>query len=168
MKKLTVAILLVLSLTMSLFLGSCAEPEVKTTVHLTIVAGTETVFDKDVTVKTAADNTNGPSVLDVLHYVMDNEDLDMALSSAGNTLEKAGIYYACDYEEVTYYWAFDINDKAPDAGKADTNYLKEGDTVTYNFMALVLVGENTTEEEPYDNETRVFEDDLPGAGDAEE
>ncbi len=167
MKKFVVALLLLLSITTCFVLGSCAEADVKTTVHLTLKAGTITLYDKDVTVSTAADNTNGPSVLDVLHTIMDNENIQLTFNASGNTLEKAGFYYATDYEDVTYYWSFTINGEEPEAGKADTNYLKAEDKVVYSFVAMTSDANGKVTVSDYDNSTNVFEEILYNAADTE-
>ncbi len=156
MKKITVAALL-LSICFCFVLGSCAAADIKTKVHLTIRAGDYTLFNQDVTVKTAADNTNGPSVLDVLHTVMDENNVPLELD--GNILKKLGLYYETDYEGATYYWSFTINGEEPKAGKSDTNYLKEGDVVVYRFVTMTGSG-TTTQVSEYDSSTGVFEEIL--------
>lgn len=154
MKKRSLVAILLLAVMVVLSMSSCAEQDVKTTVNLTIKAGYE-LYKNDVTVSTAADNTNGPSVLNVLHTIMDNEDVKLEFDK-NNRLIKMGNYYETDYNGVSYFWEFKINGEVPKSGTAETNYVKAGDKIEYNLMAMIS-NDNVV---PYDNSTNVFEDIL--------
>ncbi len=155
MKKLLIAVLLLLSVTASLVLGSCAASDVKTTVHLTIIAGEFTIFDRDVDIKTSEDSTEGPSVIDLLYAVIEQDRAAITLTEDESTVSMMAIYPTADVDGVTYFWSFKINDKDV-AGNENENFLKAGDKVVYRFMMLNDRGDPV----PYDNSTNVFEKEL--------
>lgn len=159
MKKRSIIAVLLLSAMVILSMSSCAEPDVKTTVHLTITVGTK-LIDEDVTVSTSADNKNGPSVIDVLHYMVDNKNTPLEFNDKNNTLIRLGNYYSTDYDNVTYLWTYTINGVEPKEGKADTNYVKEGDKIEYSFMAMTETTPGSYEYKPYDTSTGIFEEIL--------
>ncbi len=185
MKKISVSLLLLLAILSALVLGSCAgaEEKVNTTVHVKIEAGSVVYVDKDITLKTSADDENGPSVSDAIKYLIDNEDLTIELDKQGVSLMRVGDYFDTTYEvkpeedgkkpyTITYYWDYTVNGAAPSAGKADTNYLKDNDTLVYSFTAMVPNPDKKDEfiTSPYDNESKVFEEILKESeetGDAE-
>ncbi len=155
MKKILIALLVLLSVMTSLVLGSCSSSDVKTKVHLTIVAGEFTIFDKDVTVKTSADNTNGPSVIDLLYAVIEQDRAAITISEDESTVDMIAVYPTAEVDGVEYLWTFKINNKDV-AGNENENFLKDGDKVVYRFMMLNDRGDPVA----YDNSTNVFEKDL--------
>ncbi len=161
MKRITIAVLLLMAILSSFVFSSCVAADVKHTVHLTIKSGTYTLYDKDVTVSVPADSENGPSVLDILNYLIDHEGTPITMDNAGTSVSKIGLYYNTDYQGVTYYWSFKINGAEPKAGKADTNYVVDGDTIEYSFVAMTMEGKifKVTD---YDNTTGIFESVLSG------
>ena len=160
MKKILVSLFLILTFTAGLLLGSCAEPQVKTTVTLTIKVG-EHVFvnAESVTVSTAPDNANGPSVLDVIKAYMDaHTNINVQISET--SLTRFGMYYETTYKDVDYYWQYTINGEEPEGGKASTNYVKSDDVVEYRLVAMVSTENGKVVVSDYDTESGVFENDL--------
>ncbi len=160
MKKIITALLLIASLLTSLLLGSCATPEVKTKVHVKFVVGGQTyIIDKDVEVKSAGDSTEGPTVVDLIKTLMDNEDVKIELNESGARvqLKRFGAYYETTHEGIRYFWSYTLN--GDETGAADSTYLKEGDTVQYVFMTTAPDPENPDKAitKEYDN---IGEDDL--------
>ena len=81
MKKFTVALALVLAMLSALVLGSCAEPDIKTKVNIKIVVGGNQLASKEITVKTSADNKEGPTVIDAVKVIMDSTDAKIELDA---------------------------------------------------------------------------------------
>ena len=161
MKKIIVALLLILSLTTCLILGSCAEPDVKTTVKLTIKAGKYTFLNEQaITVKTSPDNTNGPSVLDVIKAYMEDDNTTVDVRVSDTSLTRFGYYFETTYNDVDYYWSFTINGKEPKSGKANTNYVKADDVIVYTLVAMSFDENGKIVVSEYDTDWRIFEEEL--------
>lgn len=163
MKKFTVALALVLAMLSAFVLGSCAEPDVKTKVNIKIVVGGLQLDSKEITVKTSADNKEGPTVLDAVKVIMDSTDAKIELDAKGTALARYGAYYETKYKDVTYFWNCAVNDK--DASGAD--HIKEGDSIVYTFMMLVPDGTDDkgnpkVKTEEYDLNNDVFVNELAG------
>ena len=116
---------------------SCAEAEKKVTVTLEFKGGicskNANLFKFPITLKVSADDENGPSVLDVLHKFQDDNDVELKFENDVTLISYAGLEKG-DKEDKTYMWEFLINGESPKAGKADTNYVKDGDVITYQFI----------------------------------
>lgn len=162
MKKLTVALALLLAMLSVFVLGSCAEPDVKTKVNIKFVVGDQELYAGDVTVKSSPDSTTGPAVIDAVKTLMDSSDYVIELDSKTNALAKFGMYYETTYDGVTYAWSLTVNEK--DASTADT-YLKDGDQIVYTFMMMVPDGNGSVKYEPVDPNNNVFLDELAGNDD---
>ncbi len=159
MKKIVVAVMLLLSVVSCCLLVSCGgEDGVKTTVHLSFRSGIYNLYDKDVEVATKADSENGPSVLDLLYTVIDEQNVPVTLN-ADNNVEKVGLFFATSYEGIDYYWTFTVNGKEV-GGSLDTIYLKAGDKVAYNFVELTEDEEGKINIADYNCDSGVFEDKL--------
>ncbi len=168
MKKIVVALFLLLSLTTGFILGSCAEPDVKTTVKLTIKAGAYTFLNEQpITVLTSQDNTNGPSVLDVVKAYMEDDDTTVDVRVSDTSLTHFGMYYETSYNQVDYYWSFTVNGNEPKSGKANSNYVKDGDVIVYTLVAMSFDEKGKIVVSEYDNETGVFENALAEGTDDE-
>lgn len=159
-KKIIIAVFLMLSLTVSFILGSCADPDVKTAVTLTVKAG-DFVFvnHETVTVSTASDNTNGPSVLDVIKTYIDGHP-DTNIQINDTSLLRFGMYYETTYKDVTYYWSYTVNGNEPTSGKANSNYVKAGDEIVYSLVAMTTNTAGDSVVSDYDTDSRIFEDEL--------
>lgn len=163
MKKFTVALALVLAMLSAFVLGSCAEPDVKTKVNVKVVVGGVELYSDDVTVKTSADNTEGPTVIDAIKVIMDSTDAKIELDSKGTALARYGAYYETKYKDVTYFWNCIVNEK--DA--SGTDHIKEGDSIVYTFMMMVPDGTDAqgnpkVKTEEYDILNDVFVNELAG------
>jgi hypothetical protein len=160
MKKILVSLFLILTLTASLLLGSCAEPQVKTTVTLTVKVGEYTLVNAEsITVSTAPDNANGPSVLDVIKAYMDaHTNINVQISET--SLTRFAMYYETTYKDVDYYWSYTINGEEPESGKASTNYVKADDVVEYRLVAMTSTEDGKVVVSDYDTESGVFEEEL--------
>ena len=88
MKKFTVALALVLAMLSAFVLGSCAEPDIKTKVNIKIVVGGNQLASKEITVKTSADNKEGPTVIDAVKVIMDSTDAKIELDAKGTALAR--------------------------------------------------------------------------------
>jgi hypothetical protein len=157
MKRILIAVLLLASLTGCLFLGSCAESDVKTTVHLKIIAGDDyyTIFNSDVAIKTSADAETAPTVIDLLYAAIEQYRSDITISEDETTVDMIAVYPTADVEGVTYFWTFQINGKDA-VGNENENFLQEGDQVVYRFKMLNERGDAVN----YDNTLNVFEKNL--------
>ena len=163
MKKFTVALALVLAMLSAFVLGSCAEPDVKTKVNVKIIVGGVQLYGEDVTVKTSADNTAGPTVIDAIKVIMDTSNAVIELDSKGTALAKFGAYYETKYKDVTYFWNCVLNEK--DASGSDS--IKEGDQIVYTFMMMTPDGTDASgnpkvKTEEYDITNDVFVNELSG------
>lgn len=163
MKKITVALALILTMLSVVVLGSCAEPDVKTKVNVKVVVGGIELTSQEVTVKTSADSTVDPTVIDAIKVLMDTTDLVIELDSKGTSLAKFGIYYETKYNDVSYFWNCAVNDK--DASGTDS--IKEGDSIVYTFMMMVpdgtdAAGNPKVSTEEYDFTDDVFANELAG------
>jgi hypothetical protein len=160
MKKILVSLFLILTLTAGLLLGSCAEPQVKTTVTLTVKVGEYTLVNAEsITVSTAPDNANGPSVLDVVKAYMDaHTNINIQISET--SLTRFTMYYETTYQDIDYYWQYTINGEEPEGGKASTNYVKADDLVEYRLVAMSTDANGKVVVSDYDTESNIFEEEL--------
>ncbi len=163
MKK--IAAILLLAILATFVLGSCAEPDLKTDVHITVNVGSEKLVDKDLTVRTRAEVKEGASVLNLLETLIDkSDDITVELDENGTALYKVGKYYETESEEkdATYYWSLKINDKEESASKISKTYLKSGDKVEFTFIMMIPTGEVNErgealyEHKPFEAEYDVF------------
>ena len=163
MKKLTVALALLLAMLSVFVLGSCAEPDVKTKVNIKFVVGDQELYAGDVTVKSSPDSTTGPAVIDAVKTLMDSSDYVIELDSKTNALAKFGMYYETTYDGVIYMWVLTVNEK--DASSTET-YLKEGDQIVYTFV-MNTPDENGSykDTQPVDPNNNIFLDGLAGNDD---
>jgi hypothetical protein len=105
---------------------------------------------------TSADDTNGPTVIDLLYAIIEQDRATVTISEDGTTVDMIAIYpNNTVVEGVDYFWTFQINGKDV-AGNENENFLKEGDTVVYSFKTLNERGDAIA----YDNSTNIFEKNL--------
>ncbi|MBQ4065325.1 MAG: hypothetical protein IJD10_04435 [Clostridia bacterium] len=158
MKKILAILLALITVTSCCLLASCEDEDVaKTTLHVSFRSGIYDLYDKDVEVA-PSNAEKGPSLLDLLYTIIDDLKVPVTLD-ADNNVEKVGLFYATDYEGITYYWTFTVNGKEV-GGESGEIYLKAGDKVAYNFVQMTVDEEEKIHIDDYDCNSGVFEDKL--------
>lgn len=136
--KITRVIALSLALIISAFaFVSCGEkapeaPEINVTVQIRTGETDDTMILND-PVKVQVEN---PTVIDALVAASIQYDIDYNLSDDGKSIKDILTYREEMVDDTIYYWFYEINGKEPTSGTASTNFIADGDTITYKYVSM--------------------------------
>ena len=136
--KITRVIALSLALIISAFaFVSCGEkapeaPEINVTVQIR-TGETDDTMILNSPVKVQAEN---PTVIDALVAASIQYDIDYNLSDDGKSIKDILTYREEMVDDTIYYWFYEINGKEPTSGTASTNFIADGDTITYKYVSM--------------------------------
>ncbi len=111
---------------------SCVTDADEIAVTLSIRAGDEKIFNTKINIVPTNDDGTC-SVIDVVNNAIALYEVDIKLDTSGNSITKIKNYDSTSIDGIEYYWMYKINDVEPTTGKANTNYVKDGDTIEYLF-----------------------------------
>lgn len=136
--KITRVIALSLALIISAFaFVSCGEkapeaPEINVTVQIR-TGETDDTMILNSPVKVQVEN---PTVIDALVAASIQYDIDYNLSDDGKSIKDILTYREEMVDDTIYYWFYEINGKEPTSGTASTNFIADGDTITYKYVSM--------------------------------
>ena len=137
--------------------SSCVTDSSEIGIQLVIRAGDERIFNTNVKLQpTKEDGTC--SVIDVINNAIAIYEVDVKLDSTASFISKIKNYGETSIEGIEYYWMYTINGTEPTSGRADSNFVKDGDTVEYLFY-YTDPGSNppaTMKTGPYKSEWELF------------
>lgn len=136
MKKLNCALILALIVIMAVLAGSFSscntgtaetETDASYVINVKVVYGDEVIVDYPATLHYLADGE--PTVIKAVARVLSAFEVPYTLSEDEMSLYSVGEYAETD----TGFWAWQVNGKEQEEGKAGMYVLKDGDSVYYYF-----------------------------------
>ncbi len=118
--------------------GCGSANEEKVTINVTVSAVTEegAVFGP-VTVAVPVTDDDPATVLRSSTLAMDDAGVYYELSDDQLSLESINDYLETSDAEYTYFWEYTLNGVAPDAGRAGTVEVKDGDVIVFNYVKIL-------------------------------
>ena len=152
-----ISILLVIVL-VGAALCSCAGQIVETKVTLKMTAGSDQIFNGEITV-----TTENPTVLQIVKEAVILYGLDITYDEDETYVTKVSYYYNTTIDNVEYFWEYKIDGVLPETGRANTNTVANGSVIEYVFDTSTPTEDGKAVFGTYDSSLGLFSEDS-GSG----